>query len=483
MYNKIKSICKNIDLKNNNIKSFLYYILSFSFVKGTSFLLIPIYANNLEKADYGHLVFLITLLSLFSLITDLGLNNGLYRFIKNKKRDSYILSNTLFISFFFNIFTYIFVLLIFKNLNSFSYEVTLNHISVLFLSLIMSSFTMLNLTCLRIYNKSFEYMLISILQPICHLGIFLLLIVIDKVSIDSLLLSTLFSNTLTATITFTLNKNMFSVLIRIKMIKKLLNYTMGTTISVIALYFLTGFDKIFLSYYLTPEGLADYSIILLFSSITILLMEPISLWYFANRIRLVKKNKSKFEKITSFLVIVNIWIAILILINVKDFFYDMIPENYNLNIELLILSILSFHLKYLGTIINIGCFLGKNTNIVAKINIFSAFVALVLYSLIPDKSNYIQVIYAIVVGYSILLILNFYCSQNRLKINYEKNEIFTNYIVSIFLVSTIIYFDLNNLLSNILICSIFLILNIRGFKNDKQIRNKKQYKAFKKAAI
>lgn len=483
MYNKLRATLKNIDWKNNAIKSFFYYTLSFGFVKGTSFLLIPIYANNMEKAEYGHLAFLITLLSLFSLITDLGLNNGLYRFIKNKKRDSYILSNTIFVSFIFNIVTYFFVLLIFKNLDSFSHEVHLDHLTVLFASLIMSSFTMLNLTCLRIYNKSFEYMIISVLQPVCHLGIFLILIFTDNVSINALLFSTLFSNTLTAILSFVLNKNMFSITVRVRMIKKLLNYTMGTTVSVLALYFLTGFDKVFLSYYMTPEGLADYSIILLFSSMTILLMEPISLWYFANRIRLVKENRAKFEKVTSLLAIANVWIAILILVNVQSFFYDMLPENYELNIELLILAIISFHLKYLGTILNIGCFIGQNTNIVAKINIFSALVTLAMYALVSDKCDCVKVMYAVIVGYSTLLILNVYFSQNILKINYKKNEIFMNYFVSILLVSTIMYFDLNSLLSNILICSIFLILNVRGFKNDKQIGTKKQHKAFNEAAI
>jgi O-antigen/teichoic acid export membrane protein len=483
MHNKLKSAWKNIDWKTTPIKSFLYYTLSFGFVKGTSFLLIPIYANNMEKAEYGHLAFLITLLSLFSLITDLGLNNGLYRFIKNKKRDSYILSNTIFVSFIFNVITYLFVLLIFQNLASFSYEINLGHLTILFASLIISSFTMLNLTCLRIYNKSFEYMIISVLQPVCHLAIFIILIFMDNVSINTLLISTLFSNILTAILSYIINKKMFSISIRAKMIKKLLNYTIGTTVSVLALYFLTGFDKLFLSYYMTPEALADYSIILLFSSMTILLMEPISLWYFANRFKIVKENKSKFEKITSMLVITNIWIAVLILINVKSFFYDMLPENYELNLELLILAIISFHLKYLGTILNVGCFIGQNTNIVAKINIFSAFVTLGMYVLVSDRCDCIKVMYAVIVGYSTLLILNVYFSQNILKINYKKNEIFINYFVSILLVSIIIYLDFNILLSNVFIGLIFLILNIRGFKNDKHIGVKKQHKAFDEAAI
>ncbi len=469
MYTIIDSISFNIKkIKNNKIaKIFICYLFSFAFVKGTSFVLIPFYANFMEKAEYGHFAFLITLLSLFSLLTDLGLNNGLYKYTKHKKRDGLILFNILIISFVVNIMTYAAVVIFISWLHLLPYEVHLDHLTILFLSLIMASFTMLNLTYFRIYNKGLKYLICSVAQPFFHIIIFSILIMADKVSIENLLYSTLVSNIITSLITLFFNKKIYIPSISKRLMFKLVKYTFGTTVSIVALYVLTGLDRFFLAYYITPESLADYSLLMLFASITILLMEPISLWYFANRFKMLE-NKIRFEKITSYLVILNIWIATIVLINGSFVFNLLLPEIYMLDIVVFMLAILSFHFKYLSTILNIGCYTGKNTNIVAKINVSVAVVTFICIVFLIRDHNSLGVICAILFGYSSILLLNIYCSQKRKYIKYNKNEIIPNYIGSFIVIFTIFDFEMNIIISNIVILFVGILINVKGIRYVKE---------------
>lgn len=470
-------------IRNNKVaKVFFCYLFSFAFVKGTSFLLIPLYANFMEKAEYGHFAFLITLLSLFSLLTDLGLNNGLYRYIKYKKRDPIILCSVLIMSFAVNLFTYISVLILISWLKIFPYEVSLFHLTILFSSLVLSSFTMLNLTYFRIYNKGSSYLICTVSQPLFHIGIFSFLIYMEKVNISNLLLSTLISNIITVCLTIYLNKKDLLFVVRIKMMKRLIKYTFGTTISILALYVLTGLDRFFLAYYLTPESLADYSLLMLFASITILLMEPISLWYFANRFNMLK-NKIRFERVTSYLVVLNIWIATFIVVNGAFIFDLLLPDNYYLDFIVFLLAVLSFHIKYLSTILNIGCYTNKNTNIVAKINVSVAALTFILFLLIAKEHNTFGVVGCILFGYATILCLNLYFSQKREPIKYKKNEIIINYIGSFMVVFIMINYGFNVIFSNALLLSIIFVINVKGLRYVKHSENKTKDKKIKQLPL
>lgn len=469
-------------INNKMAKVIVCYLFSFAFVKGTSFLMIPLYANFLEKSDYGHFTFLITLLSLFSLLTDLGLNNGLYRYIKQKKRDSLILCSVLSMSFIVNVLTYLLVFLSIDVLHLLPYEVHFDHLSILFASLILSSFTMLNLTYFRIYNKAGKYLICSIAQPLIHLSCFSFLIFIDIVNIENLLYSTLISNMITTTVTIVLNRKSFLFVFRVNMMKKLIKYTIGTTVSILALYVLTGLDKFFLAYYISPENLADYSLVILFSSITILLMEPISLWYFANRFKMIKE-KIKFEKVTSYLIILNIWVGSMVAINGSFLFDLLLPENYNLDISVFFLAVISFHFKYLSTIMNIGCYIDKDTNRVAKINITVAILVFLTFNFMATNYNTLGIVLAVMIGYLMILVANIYYSQKRVIINYKKNEIIPNYIGSFILIFLIFDFNLNMLFSNLLMASFAISINIKGLKYVKNNEIKARSERIKEISL
>lgn len=465
---------------NPHLKSFIHYFISFFILKGTSFFLIPLYANYLNKNDYGLLIYLITFIGLLSLIADLGLNNGLYRYINDKESKKKIFSNTLFISFSINILLSFFIILFFNNLN-FAYPITLFQIVVLCLSLLLSSFTMLNLTYLRIENESFKYFYISISQPIIHIFLFLCLIFFDLLTIDFILLSTLISNVITAINAFFSNKLFSFSLIDKLSIVKIIKYTFGTMISVLALYVLTGFDKFFLSYFLIPDSLADYSLIVLLASITLLSTEPISLFYFSNRFKLLEKNRSLFSKITSLLVVFNIWVVAFLLINGEFLFNILLPSDYTFNKYLFYVAVFSFHFKYLSTILNIGCYIGDNTSIVAKINLFVAAFVAFSYFIFIEKYGVLSVSFSYCFGYILILALNLHFSNKKLKVNYKTKMITFNYII-LFLIFIFLYLKVSVVTLNF-IAFILIFTNKEGIKYVKNTIFKTKNKTLKESIL
>lgn len=465
--------------ESSNLNTFIHYLISFGVLKGSSFLLIPIYANFLDKSEYGFFIFLITILSFLSLITDMGLNNGLYRFINKKNNHTVIFSNTIILSFLVNLIVFISVYFLFDFVD-FPYEVQEYHLVLLCFSLMLASFTMLNLTLFRIKNRSLHYLICSVCQPFFHIVFFLILISKDSVSIDYLLLSTLMSNIIAVFISISLNSNFSIITLDYKTMKKIIKYTYGTMVSVLALYALTGFDKFILSYNLTPELFADYSLIVLFASITILSTEPISLWYFANRFRLIEDNIKLFSKITSNLVIFNLWIAIFLLINISTLFNVLLPSNYDFNFSFFFIAVLGFHLKYLSTILNVGCYIDDNTNIVAKINVFASVLTICCYFLVIENTGVLGILSSIVLGYFVILALNLHNSNKRVKIYYNYKLISLNYL-SAFIVLMLIYINAPLYLINLIAFSSLLFINKEGTNYViKYIRDKTKNQIFRK---
>lgn len=470
------------NIKLNKINSIFCYLISFAFLKGVSFILIPIYANYLTKNEYGYFIFLISILSFISLIADLGLNNALYKYIKNKKTDKLILGSVVSISFLMNIVLSISVIITMTHSNLFAHVVEIKDLLILCVSLLLSSFTMLNLTYLRVLNKSFDYMCLSISQPLIHLLIFGILIYIDSVNVQSILFSTLIANIITAIFVFLKNRGSFIFILKKSLVKKILKYTTGTMISVLALYVLTGFDKLFLSYYIKIEDLADYSLIMLFASISILIVEPISLWYFANRFKLLK-DKQNFANITSNLILLNIWVSIFLIINTPFIYELLLPSIYNFNYLFFFLAVLSFHFKYLSTILNIGCYIKSTTNIVAKINLFAAGITLVFYLIFVNKFGTLSILISISFGYFLILALNMHYSNKEIELNYKKNRIFLNYIASIFIMIMFFLIKIPFIFQNIITVSIIIFINKKGLANVKYNIYKRKNKIFKKTTL
>lgn len=471
--------------KNQAMEGIFCYGISFFFTKGLSFLILPIYVNFISKEDYGYLTFLITLLSLLSILTDMGLNNGLYRFIRQDFKDRLLLGTTIHISVTVNIAVVISVLSLSSYWHVFPYDVEFNHLILLSISLALGSFNTLNLTYLRIKNKAVLFTTISLMQPFSHaIGIGVLLF-FNALNVETLLISTCLSNTLTASIAAYKNRKCFNLRFKIKTARKLIKYTTGTMISLLALYALTGMDKLYLSYFIKQTALADYNLTMVIASMSLLLMEPISLWYFANRFKMLKENKSKFELITSNLVVLNLWISTFIFINGRFLYENISSSDYKFSLFLFVMAVYSFHMKYISSILNIGCYTGKDTYIVSKIATFTATIVIILYYFLDHSDNRAyDVLFSLSIGYTILFLLFFYFSARETALKYKKNEIFLNYLFSLFLCILAVYSGIGLILTNLLFFVLASLINIKKIKGTyDDFKNKKENKSIEKDSI
>ncbi len=452
-------------------KKIIHYSISIISLKGVSFLMLPIITGYLSTEVYGELNFLVSLVSMLSIFLTFGLSEIIFRFtpkLSDFQKENFI-SECLFLSFTIG-FLFITLFFIFNDflINLLPIKVSNINLAILMVNLSISLVLAVFFANLRLKEKSFEYMILSLIQGFSQaiMNIFFLKY---NFELKGILLSGLISTSIITIYFIIKNNKMFSV--KKREFKKI-HFAYGFKIAIASLfvYLLGGAENWFIIENFGKEKLAFYFIATQFVLALSLLFEPYRMWWYPIRFKYYFKSKTEASRYASMGCCV-ICILSSLMIVISPYLIDlMLPESYNESIKYIpVLSIILI-IKTYAELLNLGCYLDEKATSVLYINGISALISIISIYIGIYNFEMKGVFIGLLIAHLLRFCMFYKISQNIVYLNYDKFSILLMFIFVLMQCFTY---------KNNLIINIFSIIFMISYFYFKFLSNKKNIKEVK----
>ncbi len=446
-------------LINSGVKQTINYAIGLFIMKAVSLLLLPFIASHLNPSEYGTLEILLTLINIASIVLCLGLGESLFKFcseVKSKAIKIEICANASAL----NIATSVLLLtpgIIYADLIAKLLPGDIKAIQVQLLvgALLLGNILNLNFSWLRLNNKSQTFVKLNVLRALLQAAFVFI----------SLLYGYGITGIMFATLTSTIICFIFSSLIHYKEVgikfnfiiqKKLFYYGSPLIISGFANFFLLGIDNWWLASSVGVEKMGLYAFAMKFSMISLTLLQPFNLWWFAKRLEYASDNKNSYcVKINEIGITLGFVLALIISIASKIFILIFIPITYHPSIVYIPYLCMILALKNAAEQVNIGNYLHSPSSLM-YINILSAIICISgLYITVPLLEVWGALI-SLTIAFFIRLLLTFKISQ---KLHFMSYNIFkVVFVCCISMILNLLVIQSPSIFNTILMCSIALLI-------------------------
>jgi len=414
----------------NLINQSALYGLGMLLMKGISLIMLPVYTHYLSPEDYGRLEILVISANIFSIILSFGLVEALCRFVglakkaADKKRHA---GECLFLAIIIALIS-----VVFFHFNSavivtfLPGEITEKEMYCLGIALAVGGMINVPLAWLRITDNALLFFKVTMLKVVLQV-ILTVYWLSSGMGVLSVLIAGAVSSVIVALLLSVIQFKETGLNLSLVSLKTILKYAYPILIGGLATFALSGMDRWVLAEYFGAEEIAAYAIAIKFALVPTLLIQPYTLWWFPKRYSVL--NESNGRALNAHFSILGSIFAILLCGGVgllgPYLIQALTPKEYHDAIPILPWLLLCSLIKMLAELLNLGCFIDKNSQLQMKINFFSCGLgAFLLFVLIPHFMI-MGALISLLIANSTRFALFYFFSQQQLYLPYKFGYVYT----------------------------------------------------------
>ncbi|MBO1308224.1 oligosaccharide flippase family protein [Enterococcus sp. 669A] len=462
-------------LSSKLVKSSFWYTIGNFFIKGISFITIPIFVNITTQAEYGLINNFTSFVSIFSILVGLSLNAAVNNAsFDYKEKINEFMSSVLFLA---TISLFSFLLLgniyfLFSN-NFFDLN------QMVFNLMILQSFATFVISYIQAYFtinfNHFKYLFLSLVSTVVN------------VLFSVLLMQTLFSydkyvgRVVGGTVSFTFIAVVVYLFIMFKgkhyVDKKYWKYALRISMPLIphslANIILSQFDRIMINSYLGPAAGGIYSYI---SNIGIILsvvwMSTNNAWVPWFYGEMSNENYLTIKKVSNYYLLAFTTVAIIIMVVSIDLARLMAPQDYYSGLALVVPISLGYFFQFLYSLPVNAEFYEKKTDFIAIGTVASAGINIGLNALFIPRYGIIAAGYTTVFTYFLLFVFHYFIAKKITSRQLFDTVKIWSVVIFVSLFSAMLHFLIDYIMIRYVM--LFIVLGLLGLyfiKNKNRIMN------------
>ena len=468
---------------NNNrekkfIKNTIIIFLSKFCTQFLSFILLPLFTTLLSTEEYGYFDLYSTYAWLLAIFLTLQLENGMFRFLIDKREDKdgikNIISNGIIIIL---IQLIVFLGLFFIGLKYFG----IINIEYIFIMTISTSLLNLMLQIARGIGKNIEYSISSIISGVSNVVFCIFFIKILSLKLLGIVLAYVLSN-LVASIYLIVKIKIYKYinfrLLSKNEIKELVVYSFPLIPNSISSWIMSISDKVMISFLLGVSFNGIYSISTKFSMLLSHVFTVFSLsWTESASISSGDEDRnSYFSKIINNIFLICSFICIIILAAMPIIFKLLIEESYSNAYTYIPILICASFFELFSILIG-GVFIAlKLPKQIATTTIIGGFINIAINTLFLKKYGLIVACISTLVSYIYISVTRYLKISKYLKIKLDSCKYFL--IIILYIITVFIYYYksvIASIISVVALCIVFLKINQKKLMNIlKKITKRKK---------
>jgi len=400
------------------------YALSIFLMKGISLVMLPIYTHYLTPEDYGRLEILVVFSNITSLVLSFGLVDALYRFVglaDNITKKRHHASECLLIAGIISITSFILFYCYSGNLSGFfPGKITENEVFLLGITLSIDGLINIPLAWLRITERATSFFLISMLKVLIQVSLTFYLLV-QGWGITSILVAGIVSSSVVAIILCIIQLKETRFSFSITNLRSIFTYAWPILIGGTATFSLSGLDTWILARHFGAADIAAYAVAIKFSLVPAVLIQPFTLWWFPKRFSVL--NEPNGQKINAHFAMIGATISVIIcailgLISPILIHY-LTPIEYHSASKIIPWLLICSLLKMLSDLLNLGCFVKKDSRLQMKINIAACTLGAALLFILVPPFMVTGALVSLIIANLIRTWLIYYFSQQQVYLPYK----------------------------------------------------------------
>lgn len=448
--------------ENKFIKNTIIIFLSKFCTQFLSFFLLPLFTALLSTEEYGYFDLYSTYAWLLAIFLTLQLENGMFRFLIDKRDDDAGLKNIIsngFIVIFIQLI--IFIILFFLGLKFFD----IKNIEYIFIMTISTSLLNLVLQIARGMGRNIEYGISSIISGILNVIFCVIFIKVLSLKLLGIVLAYVLSN-LIASIYLIIRINIFKYIdfkvLSKNSIKELALYSLPLIPNSISSWIMSISDKVMISFLLGVAFNGIYSISTKFSILLSHVFTTFSLsWTESASMSSEDKDRSSyFSKIINNIFFLCSFICIIILASMPIIFKFFIEESYSeayLYIPILICASFFELFSILMGSVFIALKIPKQ---IATTTIIGGVINIIINALFLKNHGLIIACISTLVSYIFISIVRYLKISKHIKIKLDFSKYI--FILILYIITIFIYYYksiIASIISIIILSIAFLIIN------------------------
>lgn len=400
-----------------------YYGVGLILMKGISFLMLPVITHYLSPAEYGQLDILVTWLNLGGLLLGLGLTEALFRFAGQfddpQQKAALVRQCSLIATTAAGIgcvllwwLTDIAIALLPGDIQAHQWQ--LSSVTLMLMSLVN-----IPLAWLRLTSNAKRFFQLSAGKAALQ-ALLTWYLLSAGWGLDGVLWSSLISSLI---LSLLLVHDLLKPVPTSSPLKTrdILVYGSPLVMSGLLLFLGHGAEKWVLAHFTDPARLAPYAVAVQFTLLIAFLAEPFTLWWHPKRFGLLQQPEQllKNARVTSLGVCINFALAASIAMTGPALIRLWLPAEYISAGDLLPWLCLGMALKQAAHLMNLGCYIGRNTWVVTRINALLASLAFPAYLVTAYVWAEQGVVAAFIFCNAVRLLLLLKVSQRLLALAYD----------------------------------------------------------------
>ncbi|REL36529.1 lipopolysaccharide biosynthesis protein [Thalassotalea euphylliae] len=400
------------------------YGLAIFFMKGISLLMLPVYTHYLSTADYGRLEVLVVFANVFSIFLGFGLVEALYRFVglaESEATKRLHAGECLLLAMFVGGGAYLVFHFFSPQLATLlPDQIQGEEVYLLGVALALGGIINVPLAWLRITNRARLFFSVTMVKVVIQVGLSFYWLA-EGWGVKSILASGAVSSVVVAIWLSVIQIKETGLSVSTKHLLAICNYGWPIFIGGVATFALSGMDRWLLAAHFSAADIATYAIAIKFALVPTLLIQPFTLWWYPKRFSVLKADDGKavnarFAMLGAVLAVLTCGLLGLV---GPSLIRWLTPSDYHGAALILPWLLLCTALKLVAELLNLGCYIDADSQRQMYINLIASAVGAVLLVLLVPDFFINGALAALVIAYTVRVLL-FYCwSQRRLALPYQ----------------------------------------------------------------
>lgn len=389
-----------------------------------SFIIVPFYTYILSTSEYGRIDLLSTLVSFTLPITTLLIHEAAIRLLPSHEIDKYQASSNCFVVFIFGVAI---IILVFPIVNLFIHfdDIAFVYETVL----ILYTFNDIFGNYLKALGKILLYSVYGLTNTIVFLAGNIILVLYLRIGIYGYFMSMLISQALSAVIVLIGSDLIHTVRfsnVSVKVLKKMLHYSIPMIPNTLMWWIMTGGDKYIINYFLGDSANGIYSLSLKIPTILSMFYAIFSsAWQLSSIKESNSKDRSEFySKVYNYSIIVIAIGASFLIITVYPLFRYILSNNYFEGWKYVPYLLIATVISCLGTFLGTAYIISKQTAWSFLSTFFGAIVNIGLNFVLVKSFNLFGIVIGTIAGYMVTFIIRSYHAKKLIQMELYSSRVF-----------------------------------------------------------
>ncbi|MFT5879387.1 MAG: O-antigen/teichoic acid export membrane protein [Moritella sp.] len=410
-------------VKGKVIHQAVYYGLGILLMKSVSLVMLPIVTFYLTPAQYGALELLLSVSNFATIIVGFGLVDALYRFVglnEDPQQERTITANFITLAIVIGVVSVVLGLFFSPVIVTFlTAETTLLDVQLLVVMFSLEGCITIPLAWLRMKEQAFLFFILTTAKVVIQAFITWYLLS-QGFGMTAILWGGLISIALLAAVLLLIQIRETGLYLNLELTKKILSYGFPLVLSGFAAFSVNGADWWMIAAVSTEHDLGLYSLAKKIAFISLILMQPFSMWWYARRFKILKQfdGINYIAKMSSFGMALILCFATLIYLSSGIMITYLIDPSYQQAIIYIPGLLLFCIIKQIAELVNLGCYIEKKTWSVMYIDFTTAVVAFSACYLISGYYQVFGVVLGLVIAQTFRALAFYVISQKVLKLHY-----------------------------------------------------------------